>query len=115
MSDDNKTIAEQLIADAERIIENEHDHIAQIAEKFFTKESDYTAPCGDGCKGCAFCRRESDAPPETTQPRWRGIEAQLEALKPFVRAMNELSPHDQRCAIYWLADRYLGIKWWGLR
>lgn len=25
-------------------------------------------PCGDGCRGCAYCRQESSAPPETPPP-----------------------------------------------
>lgn len=24
-----------------------------------------SAPCGDGCQGCAYCQRRSDSPPET--------------------------------------------------
>lgn len=38
---------------------------------------------------------------------------EVAALRQMTRHFDRMSASGRRAAIYWLADYYLGIKWWG--
>lgn len=44
--------------------------------------------------------------------RSRKTDPDILALKHFVKALEVMTDYQRRAAIYWLANRYLGIKIW---
>jgi hypothetical protein len=52
----------------------------------------------------------------TVKPRKsRKWDPSMLALKRFAKAVDAMPEHHRRANIYWLADRYLGIKLWNTR
>ncbi len=51
--------------------------------------------------------------PQLTHDATLSTDEEIDALKEFAAKMQRMSPNGRRAAIYWLADFYLGIKWWG--
>lgn len=76
----------------------------------------YTANDGDtNCECGSISTADAVAlftpPPEP--PTLLSMDEEIDALKEFAAKMQRMSPNGRRAAICWLADFYLGIKWWG--
>lgn len=80
--------------------------VGDVTEHYTAKDGDTNCACG------------LTAPPDsmavfTPVDRTLSMDEEIDALREFATKMQRMSASGRRAAIYWLADFYLGVKWWG--